>query len=328
NPKLELASDLKGAAVTGTSVTLSCTLKPRSAGWKFYWIKPTQSSETETETETHHFFISSVRVSDGDGDVILDSPVHPVTEGRPLNLRCLSHSKKIPGSGVDFYKDDSILQNQTTGEMTISSVSKSVEGFYHCKHPERGESPKSWVSVRGEETMSSYLISASRSTGVIIGLSLASVFVILMILLILLLHFKKKKGDSAVGSSSTIYSQAVARKKKQNDDAARGPQDALYSQIEMKNIKRCNKGKSSEGADTVYSELKQNTDKGDFTETGDLTYAQVMRKGKKNNAANITKIADTTYAQVRTKGKNAVLASPPWKPGSNPVEGVIFVGTV
>ncbi|KAK3521059.1 hypothetical protein QTP86_017276 [Hemibagrus guttatus] len=176
NPKLELTSDLKGAAVTGTSVTLSCTLKPHSAGWKFYWIKPTQSSETETET--HHYFISSVRVSDGgqykcrarrgntvyytdysdalwvnvtDGDVILDSPVHPVTEGRPLILRCFSRSKNIADSGVDFYKNDSILQYQTTGEMTISSVSKSDEGFYHCKHPERGESPKSWVSVRGEK---------------------------------------------------------------------------------------------------------------------------------------------------------------------------------
>ncbi|KAK3545163.1 hypothetical protein QTP70_001750 [Hemibagrus guttatus] len=269
-PKPELTSDLKAAALTGTSVTLSCTLKPHSAGWKFYWSKPTQSSETETET--HHYFISSVRVYDGDGDVILDSPVHPVTEGHPLNLRCLYRSKMIPDSGIDFYKDDSILQNQTTGEMTISSVSKSDEGFYHCKHPERGESPKSWVSVR---------VSASRSTGVIIGLSLASVFVILMILLILLLHFKKKKGnvltcsllhcwegvqsqsptlnqdtnqptdgenvygntaiittgDSAVGSSNTIYSQVMARKKKQNDtDAESG--DVTYAEIDLKKTKK------------------------------------------------------------------------------------------
>ncbi|XP_058251165.1 Fc receptor-like protein 5 [Hemibagrus wyckioides] len=80
--------------------------------------------------------------------MVLASPVHPVTEGHPLILRCLSHNKKIPDSGVDFYKDDSILQSQTTGEMTISSVSKSDEGFCHCKHPERGESLKSWVSVR------------------------------------------------------------------------------------------------------------------------------------------------------------------------------------
>ncbi|KAF5896694.1 carcinoembryonic antigen-related cell adhesion molecule 5-like, partial [Clarias magur] len=65
--KPELASDLKGAAVTGNSVTLTCTLKTQSgsfqSGWKFYWIKDTKSNETETET--FHYFISSVSVSDG-----------------------------------------------------------------------------------------------------------------------------------------------------------------------------------------------------------------------------------------------------------------------
>ncbi|XP_053089504.1 low affinity immunoglobulin gamma Fc region receptor II-b-like [Pangasianodon hypophthalmus] len=260
-PKPELTSDLKGAALTGNPVILSCTLKLQSAGWKFYWIKPTQS--TESETETHSYFIRSVTVSDGgqykcragrgnpvyythysdalwvnvtgeappvsliispsrtqhftadslslscedqsdstgwtvrgythsetlfdcssvsgstcnisslstshtgvywcqsesggrsnsvnitvhNGDLILESPVHPVTEGNPLTLHCLIRSK-ILDSGADFYKNYSILQSQTKGEMTIHTVSKSDEGFYHCKHPERGESPKSWVSVR------------------------------------------------------------------------------------------------------------------------------------------------------------------------------------
>ncbi|KAL6490979.1 hypothetical protein MHYP_G00013240 [Metynnis hypsauchen] len=32
--------------------------------------------------------------------------------------------------------------------MTIRTVSKSDEGLYHCKHPERGESLQSWISVR------------------------------------------------------------------------------------------------------------------------------------------------------------------------------------
>ncbi|XP_047674869.1 Fc receptor-like protein 5 isoform X2 [Tachysurus fulvidraco] len=92
---------------------------------------------------------NSVNITVSYGDVILYSPVHPVTEGHDLTLRCLFRNKKIPGSGVDFYKNDSILYSQTTGEMTISNVSKSDEGFYHCKHQERGESLKSWVSVRG-----------------------------------------------------------------------------------------------------------------------------------------------------------------------------------
>ncbi|GAA6088781.1 Fc receptor-like protein 5 isoform X1 [Tachysurus ichikawai] len=378
-PKPELTSNLKGAVLTGNSVILSCTLTPQSAGWKFYWIKPIQSSETETET--HQYIISSVRVSDGgqykcragrgnpvyythysdelwvnviespkavvtikpdthvfrgetvtlrceiqgggdtewtyswykddqiypyhtthefnfssvrnedsgkytcrggrhsdyqsskisdadtltvsvsliirpsrtqhftadslslscvdqsnstgwtvrrytqsetsfdcssvsgstciisflstshtgvywcqsesggrsnpvnitvhDGAVILDSPVHPVTEGHHLTLRCLFRNKKIPGSGVDFYKDDSILHSQTTGEMTISSVSKSDEGFYHCKHPERGESLKSWVSVRGRSH-----VGASMSVLRLIS-SLVTVSVYLLLTIIL-----------------------------------------------------------------------------------------------------------------------------------------------
>ncbi|KAL6456619.1 hypothetical protein MHYP_G00351630 [Metynnis hypsauchen] len=85
-----------------------------------------------------------------DGDVILDSPVHPVTEGDSLTLRCLFRSTKLSNLTADFYKDGSLLQTQTTGEMIIRTVSKSDEGLYHCKHPERGESPQSWLSVRGD----------------------------------------------------------------------------------------------------------------------------------------------------------------------------------
>ncbi|XP_060771793.1 B-cell receptor CD22-like isoform X2 [Neoarius graeffei] len=89
-----------------------------------------------------------VNITVHDGDVILDSPVYPVTEGHPLSLRCLYRYPNSSNRQADFYKDGSVLQTQTTGEMIIQKVSKSDEGFYHCKHPEKGESPKSWVSVR------------------------------------------------------------------------------------------------------------------------------------------------------------------------------------
>ncbi|XP_046707391.1 hemicentin-1-like [Silurus meridionalis] len=296
-PEPELTSDLKGAALTGNSVTLYCTLKLQSAGWKFYWMKDTQSRDTETET--HSYTIKSVSVSDGgqywcragrgnpvyythysdalwvnitgesppvsliinpnrtqhftadslslscegqkdstgwtvrghtqnelfncssisgstcnisslspshtgvywcqsesgersdsvnitvhSGDVILESPVRPVTEGTPLTLRCLHRDSKISVSGVYFYNKGSIIQNQARREMTINSISNSDEGFYHCKHPERGESPKSWITVK---------VSAPLSTVAIVGLSLSCVFVIIIILLILLLCYIKTK---------------------------------------------------------------------------------------------------------------------------------------
>ncbi|KAL7827579.1 hypothetical protein SRHO_G00332970 [Serrasalmus rhombeus] len=60
---------------------------------------------------------------------------------------CWTGSDICLKSGVT---DGSLLQTQTTGEMIIRTVSKSDEGLYHCKHPERGESPQSWLSVRGD----------------------------------------------------------------------------------------------------------------------------------------------------------------------------------
>ncbi|KAF5888581.1 Fc receptor-like protein 5, partial [Clarias magur] len=371
NSKPELTSDLKGAALTGNSVTLTCTLKLQSAGWKFYWIKDTQS----TKTETHSYFIRSVRVSDGgqyrcragrgnpvyythysdalwvnvtdesppvsliispsrtqhftadslslscedqrdstgwtvrgythnetlyncssvsgstcnisslstshtgvywcqsesggrshslnitvhSGDVILESPVHPVTEGNPLTLHCLYRNTKISDSAADFYKDDSVLQKQTTGEMTISSVSKSDEGFYHCTHPERGESPKSWVSVR-----------ASGFIYIIIALSSAFGLFFLIILLILLVRSKKKKGveyqtpsaivldTSQPSDGENVYENADTK----TSDAAAEPSDVTYAEIELKKLKKPKKkpGKSK-GEETVYSEVKKDTDK-------------------------------------------------------------------
>ncbi|XP_037403367.1 low affinity immunoglobulin gamma Fc region receptor II-like [Pygocentrus nattereri] len=91
-----------------------------------------------------------VNITVTNGAVILDSPVHPVTEGDPLTLRCLYRDPKPSNLTAEFYKNGSLLQTQTTGEMTIRTVSKSDEGLYHCKHPEKGESPQSWISVRGE----------------------------------------------------------------------------------------------------------------------------------------------------------------------------------
>ncbi|XP_053485572.1 Fc receptor-like protein 5 [Ictalurus furcatus] len=155
---------------TADSLSLSCEDQSDSTGWtvRRYTHSETVSDCSSVSGSTCNIsFLSTshtgvywcqsesggrsnpVNITVHNGDVILDSPVHPVTEGHPLTLHCLSRNSKISASGVDFYKDGSVLQNKTTGEMTISTVSKSDEGFYHCKHPERGESPKSWVSVRG-----------------------------------------------------------------------------------------------------------------------------------------------------------------------------------
>ncbi|KAI2648345.1 Fc receptor-like protein 5 [Labeo rohita] len=132
--RLEDCSSLRRGSQTGSTCTISST---NTSDTGVYWC--------ESESGGKHHPVN-ITVHSG---VILESPVHPVTEGDHLILRCLYRHKTSPNLRADFYKDGSLIQNQTT-EMSITTVSKSHEGFYYCKHPERGESPKSWISVRGE----------------------------------------------------------------------------------------------------------------------------------------------------------------------------------
>ncbi|KAA0706365.1 hypothetical protein E1301_Tti020412 [Triplophysa tibetana] len=133
---------------TGTQSTCSITsLITSDSG--VYWC------ESESGHKHH-----PVNISIHYDDVILDSPAHPVTEGDSLTLHCLYRHTNPSKLTAEFSKDGSVVQNQTTGDMMIiSTVSKSHEGFYSCKHPERGASPQSWISVTGvQEEMSALKI--------------------------------------------------------------------------------------------------------------------------------------------------------------------------
>ncbi|KAG7330604.1 hypothetical protein KOW79_006826 [Hemibagrus wyckioides] len=184
-----------------------------------------------------------------DGDVILESPVHPVTEGHPLTLRCLCHNPNPSNLRADFYKDGSVLQNQTTGEMIIQTVSKSDEGFYHCKHPERGESPKSWISVRRPR-------SSILTVGLVVGLGF--LLIALLILMILPWSYKRKTGEAAAEINEATYAQVTKKKKTNRNNGADA--DVTYAEIEQTPKKKAKKmkEKASVADDTVYSELKHN----------------------------------------------------------------------
>ncbi|KTF82657.1 hypothetical protein cypCar_00049943, partial [Cyprinus carpio] len=131
----DCSSSLRGSQ-TGSKCTISSTITSDTG---VYWCQSESGENYHPVNITIHF------------DVILESPVHPVTEGDSLTLRCLY--KHSPNLRAGFYKDGSLIQSQTT-EMIISTVSKSHEGFYYCKHPEREESPKSWISVTASHSES------------------------------------------------------------------------------------------------------------------------------------------------------------------------------
>ncbi|XP_048105674.1 Fc receptor-like protein 4 [Alosa alosa] len=156
---------------THNSLSLSCEVPDNSTGWRLGWVtqRPegpacpdgweseagsTCSTTSPVQEDSGGYWCWSesggrsnpVNITVTSGDVILESPAHPVTEGDPLTLRCLCRNNNSTFS-ADFYKDGSLLQSQTTGEMTIPAVSKSHKGLYKCRHPELGESPESRIMV-------------------------------------------------------------------------------------------------------------------------------------------------------------------------------------
>ncbi|XP_062240551.1 uncharacterized protein LOC133950318 [Platichthys flesus] len=81
------------------------------------------------------------------GDVILESPVRPVTEGQSVTLSCLWFRRTKLDSNISFYKNGELLQSDVRRKLEISAVSKSDEGFYKCERS--GDfSPESWMSVK------------------------------------------------------------------------------------------------------------------------------------------------------------------------------------
>ncbi|XP_067255904.1 leukocyte immunoglobulin-like receptor subfamily A member 1 [Chanodichthys erythropterus] len=160
-------SPSRGQHFSSDSLSLSCEDQSNSAGWtvRRYTDKDTKTCSNQTgsacvieslsTSDTGVYWCQSEsgekrhprNISVHDGEVILVSSVDPVIEGETLTLHCLHRSTNSSILSADFYKDGSLVQNQTTGEMNITTVSKPHEGFYYCK-TERGQSLHSWVSVR------------------------------------------------------------------------------------------------------------------------------------------------------------------------------------
>nr|XP_013770851.1 PREDICTED: uncharacterized protein LOC102195664 [Pundamilia nyererei] len=141
-------------------------------------------------------FSSAVNITvqnDGNGPILV-SPVHPVTEGASVSLSCSLRTQKIL-SNVFFYHNDKLIQNDPRGELKISAVSKSDEGFYKCQYSGR-ESAQSWMSVKGADSSSSpvWLI-----VGLVCGVSL-------IIILLLLLYRCKRTNGPAEGDYTNVTS--------------------------------------------------------------------------------------------------------------------------
>ncbi|XP_064787452.1 basement membrane-specific heparan sulfate proteoglycan core protein-like isoform X4 [Oncorhynchus masou masou] len=368
---------------TSMSLSLSCEEKGNSTGWRLMSYRERRVTSGcfsnwgfiagSTCTISYTYTLSSgvfwcesgsgeysnaVNITVNDGDVILESPVHPVTEGDTLTLTCtFRHQGTNPKLKTDFYKDGTLIKNETTGEMTIPTVSKSDEGFYKCTSDE-GESPESWVTVRVSPVVAPGS-STSVLVGVVVGLLVAGV--LLVIILVLLVRYQNSKGscfnrifwppqpqstnhdpkqDQGSGythqqhGDANIYDTINSSDNNDNDAAgasAAGPSHVTYTQIQLKKLDNKKKEKLADPAkDPVYSVVK--TSKATAAAgPDDVTYAEVdlknKAKAKKKRAAGPV---DVTYAEVdlQRKAKAKKKRETPTPPETDSVYSLVKPYTV
>ncbi|XP_007541173.1 sialoadhesin-like [Poecilia formosa] len=172
----------------------TCTIKSFFDNSGVFWCESKSGEFSNAVNITVH--------DDNYDEPLLVSPVHPVTEGDPVTLRCREKDQLL--SNVFFYHNDKLIQNDSRGELNISAVSKSDEGFYKCQRSGK-DSPRSWMSVRVNQllkTSSSSLFAVL----LIIGTSVGMVLVFL-----LLLFFCCRRNNVADGPSDATYSQIELR---------------------------------------------------------------------------------------------------------------------
>ncbi|XP_047655973.1 high affinity immunoglobulin epsilon receptor subunit alpha-like, partial [Tachysurus fulvidraco] len=309
---------------TNDSLSLSCEDQSKSTGWT---VRRYTRSKNESDcshwgsvtgsTSNISFFSTSytgvywcesesgensnpVNITVHDGDVILESPVQPVTEGHPLTLRCLNRTSNASNLTTVFYKNGTVLQNQTTGEMIIQTVSKSDEGFYHCEHPERRESPKSWVSVR-----------RSRSASTTLASILSLTFLILLLILLLGFCKIKREKQKTNQTSELNQSRSGAEDSQSGHTPLQAGSDNNYDTVEQADMRRTGEA-AAESNEATYAQVmkekkaERNNDPDIELSGSDVTYAQLEVKPKKSSMQEKEKAsvdADTLYSAVKLNNK-------------------------
>ncbi|XP_054881171.1 obscurin-like [Poeciliopsis prolifica] len=240
-------SSASDCSVWGVMTGSLCTFRSRWFHKAVYWC---ESGSGE--------FSNAVNITIHHGDLLLVSPVHPVTEGAPVTLSCVTREQdKL--SDVIFYHNDKLRQNDDRGELTISTVSRLDDGFYKCEHL-GNVSPQSWVAIQAVLKQSSSSFSVMSAVGPICG-------IILVVLLLLLIRFIRLKGTS--------YFYDLVRPTKEPPNDPKKGQSMSYSLLNFKNTGNLRPylepddipvntdlrvgaaGRCSPAADTaVYSEVK------------------------------------------------------------------------
>ncbi|XP_075948316.1 uncharacterized protein LOC142950640 [Anarhichas minor] len=243
------SDSLSHCSVWGTMTGSTCNMNR-------YWKSGVFWCESETQ------FSNAANITIQNGDVILVSPVRPVTEGHSVTLGCKLKTENVLHD-VDFYRNEKLIQHQTRGELIISAVTKSDEGFYKCRGRNSTQglnltSAESWLSVKyAGDTAASFAFPVLLVVGLLCG-------VLLIILLLLFLYRCRKSTDSSVmRSQSTNQRPATDHMINQVET-----QDGHYASLlhgdavlyeTIRGSKEPEHGTSNEPEESVYSNVTVGT---------------------------------------------------------------------
>ncbi|XP_014831285.1 PREDICTED: titin-like [Poecilia mexicana] len=193
---------LSNCSIWGNLTGSTCIIDPNRFNSGVYWCE-SKSGEFSNAV--------NITVQDDDSAPLLLSPVLPVTEGDPVTLSCRDKKQQLL-SNVFFYHNDKLIHSDSRGELNISAVSKSDEGFYKCQHSGK-DSPRSWMSVR---VAVSSPVSSSFPVMLIVGPVVGVVLIILIILLVLW-RCRWSKDDGGLDSLyETIHLSSASGNGKRN----------------------------------------------------------------------------------------------------------------
>ncbi|XP_070786302.1 platelet endothelial cell adhesion molecule-like [Enoplosus armatus] len=285
------ARHLANCSEWGTMTGSTCKIHKPTNNTAVYWCESGSGQFSNAVNITAH----TVK------DIILVSPVHPVTRGDSVTLGCKLRTGGFD-SNVVFLRNDDVIQNDTRGELIIDVVSKSDEGFYRCEYSGRA-SRRSWMSVR---------LSRPERFPFLQLLIVVLVCGILLIILLLLLCCNRKFKDSC--SPRTTQSQRTSQGSAPDEvvtqnktppkvhsshlhgdaclsESIRGPgntgndaddsSDVTYSLIQLKNIR--NKGQHNEPEESsLYSNVKMGSAAGKSSPavTDETVYSEVKLQGQ------------------------------------------------
>ncbi|XP_067381103.1 basement membrane-specific heparan sulfate proteoglycan core protein-like isoform X2 [Channa argus] len=277
----------------GTMTGSTCKISTSQSGTAVYWCESGSGefSNAVNITVQHQF------------DIMLVSPVLPVTEGTSVTLGCKFKKENVL-SQVFFYKNDKLIQNDTRVELSIFAVSKSDEGVYKCKIKKNSQlwtSPQSWMSVK--------LVSAAESSSFPVPLIVGLVCGVLLIILLLpLCCYRKIKDSRFLRSHSTNQSSATDH---MINLSCQDRKHALPGDVCLyESIKDPEGTEYDDSRDVTYSsiELKNITNDDDTLMYTDVHFLN-KGKAKKNKGTSSPAVADATiYSEVQpqiTLGNNA-----------------------